>query len=183
MNHELNFEAARFYGTDLTDADGKRLRGALKRVWAVVGDGQWRTNDAVGTLAKCPAASAHRHISTLRTQFGVKTDKKKVGPGQWVYAVIGVSAPARTRRKMKPIGDPALWGNVMRFIYAKAFSKTEGDLMDNAAALSRSLEEWADDMEQRVKKAVRRDQGPPDWMTPEEYEELRTISAAYDFHD
>jgi DNA-binding Lrp family transcriptional regulator len=68
-----------------------------------------------------------------------------------VSAAVSVSPP---KKKMKPVGDPELWGKVMQGIYATAHC-LHLPVSERAAAhhaMSDAVDEWVVDMVDRVRK-------------------------------
>lgn len=97
-----------------------------------------------------------------------------------VWRVSASGVPQVKRHRMKPVGNPILWGEVMRTIYAHAKASPE-QMMD--ASMNRQVAacKWSLDMAHRIGHHI--EGNKPDWMTAEEWAELSTISGAYGFHD
>lgn len=152
MQNELDFNKARIYGTDLQAPDADRLKGQLKRVFEVMKDGNKRTTYQIGELANCPAASAHRHLSTLRTQYGAVVEKELIGEGLWNYWISGYTLANvgydSVKKKLKPLGDPEKFGLMMQAIYAYA---NDGNSM-NYGKLTYANAQWLEDFVNRIKE-------------------------------
>lgn len=154
MQNELDFNKARIYGTDLQAPDADRLKGQLKRVFEVMKDGNKRTTYQIGELANCPAASAHRHLSTLRTQYGAVVEKELIGEGLWNYWITGYTLANvgydSVKKKVKPIGDKEKFGEFMRAVYAMAHDNSE----ENLSKLREANKSWVFDLINSIKKRV-----------------------------
>lgn len=155
-----DFSKTKHYGSDLEKAEHERLTGAVARVYAVMQDSVRRTTEEIGILAQCPAASAHRHLSTLRTQFGYAVVKERVtDTGLWEYWIAGGGMGVHTRnpKKMTPVGDSVKFGKMMQAIYA--FARTpDAELQadpghDAHIAVFNTTQAWAKDMAERIKNA------------------------------
>lgn len=152
MQNELDFNKARIYGTDLQAPDADRLKGQLKRVFEVMKDGNKRTTYQIGELANCPAASAHRHLSTLRTQYGAVVEKELIGEGLWNYWISGYTLANvgydSVKKKVKPIGDKEKFGEFMRAVYAMAHDNSE----ENLSKLREANKSWVFDLINTIKE-------------------------------
>lgn len=152
MQNELDFNKARIYGTDLQAPDADRLKGQLKRVFEVMKDGNKRTTYQIGELANCPAASAHRHLSTLRTQYGAVVEKELIGEGLWNYWITGYTLANvgydSVKKKVKPIGDKEKFGEFMRAVYAMAHDNSE----ENLSKLREANKSWVFDLINTIKE-------------------------------
>jgi hypothetical protein len=149
---ELDLSNARIYGTDLQAPDADRLKGQLKRVYSIMKDGRKRTTYQIGEMANCPAASAHRHLSTLRTQYGAVVEKELIGEGLWNYWITGYTLANvgydSVKKKIKPIGDKEKFGELMRCTYAYA----NEDSAANTANLAEANQVWLADFINRIKE-------------------------------
>ena len=152
MQNELDFNKARIYGTDLQAPDADRLKGQLKRVFEVMKDGNKRTTYQIGELANCPAASAHRHLSTLRTQYGAVVEKELIGEWLWNYWITGYTLANvgydSVKKKVKPIGDKEKFGEFMRAVYAMAHDNSE----ENLSKLREANKSWVFDLINTIKE-------------------------------
>ena len=152
MQNELDFNKARIYGTDLQAPDADRLKGQLKRVFEVMKDGNKRTTYQIGELANCHAASAHRHLSTLRTQYGAVVEKELIGEGLWNYWITGYTLANvgydSVKKKVKPIGDKEKFGEFMRAVYAMAHDNSE----ENLSKLREANKSWVFDLINTIKE-------------------------------
>jgi hypothetical protein len=149
---ELDLSNARIYGTDLQAPDADRLKGQLKRVYSIMKDGRKRTTYQIGEMANCPAASAHRHLSTLRTQYGAVVEKELIGEGLWNYWITGYTLANvgydSVKKKIKPIGDKEKFGEFMRAVYAMAHDNSE----DNLSKLREANKSWVFDLINSIKE-------------------------------
>ena len=160
---ELDLSSARIYGTDLQPPDSDRLKGQLKRVYDIMKDGRKRTTYQIGEMANCPAASAHRHLSTLRTQYGAVVEKELIGEGLWNYWITGYNLATlalvnleywrnvgydSVKKKVKPIGDKEKFGEFMRAVYAMAHDNSE----ENLSKLREANKSWVFDLINSIKE-------------------------------
>ena len=142
----LCIDEAKYFGTDLHVGDPARLKAGLGKVYKLMQDCQKRTTYQMGELLGIPAASAHRHLSTLRTQFGFSVKKELVAAGLWVYWIEAAKIAPKVK-KMTPIGDPDLFGEMMRSFYAHAAKPDSATSFD----LHEALEAWAKDMVNKIR--------------------------------
>lgn len=149
MQTNPNLNEAVFYGTDITQNDITRLGGQLKAVFDLMIDGRRRSTYAIGEALAIPAASAHRHLSTLRTQYGFTVEKELIGEGLWLYQIIGRGDNTRKPKKTKPIGDPELCNKMLQAMYIFAHDPNQ-DLVAREQ-LNRAVDKWVNDMVRRVK--------------------------------
>jgi len=136
---QINFDLTRFYGTDLQPEDYSRLSGQLKKVYELMIDGKKRSTYKISEELNIPAASAHRHLSTLRTQYGFVIEKELVSDGLRIYWIAKKGNIAKKSKKLKPIGNPELFGAMMHAIYAYGAQPTQ----ENNGLLSHAATKWA----------------------------------------
>ena len=168
MNDLPLFEQAKFHGAGYDAAkDHARLTGQLKKVHDILIAAMdidsllprmLSLRDISGRTG-VPEASASACLRTLRNQFGFVIDKQRVKEhgGTWVYWISGggMGEYSRKPRKMKPIGDPALFGEMMRCVYAMAhggyssFGLARKD-SDEALSMAQAGGTWLADLAHRI---------------------------------
>lgn len=134
----LDFDKVKIHGTDLQPEDFTRLGGQLKRVYELMIDGKRRSTYTIGSELNIPAASAHRHLSTLRTQYGFVIEKGLIGDGLWLYQIIKKGSAPKKIKKLKPIGQKELFGAMLQAIHAYGAVQSES----NSEALTTALLNW-----------------------------------------
>lgn len=135
----LDFNKVKIYGTDLQPEDYSRLGGQLKKVYELMIDGKKRSTYKISEELNIPAASAHRHLSTLRTQYGFIIEKELIADGLWLYQIIKKGNLAKKPKKLKPIGNAELFGAMMQAIHAYGAQPTQ----ENNGLLSYHSTKWA----------------------------------------
>lgn len=94
MTSQPDLFSARFDGSDYNpEKDDVRLRGQIKRVAALMVDGEWRTLDEIARATGDPHASISAQLRHLRkTRFGSHTVEKRSrgdrSVGLWEYRLI-----------------------------------------------------------------------------------------------
>ena len=168
------FSDAVFHGAGYDkQKDHDRLSGNMRKVYDVMADHQRHTLREISERTGVPEASASACLRTLRNQYGYVIDKERVGheaAGTWQYwiAAGGMGVHSRAPRKMKPIGDPELFGQMMRQVYAIAkagrtpllpidfvYGASTADAFHDCVApgMDMAALKWLHDMVLRVKKA------------------------------
>lgn len=153
-----NFEAAQFHGAGYDEAvDGERLRGQLRRVYDfMIARHEFGNNDGWVTLREisletgAPEASASASLRSLRNEYGLTIERKRAREtnGLHLYRIYGEASKKQLKRKMRPVGDAGLWGEMMRCIYACA--KAQQSNVVEKCQLDVALNRWANDMIERV---------------------------------
>ena len=149
------FAAAKFHGAGYDEAkDKKRLTGQLQSVYDCMSDGHKRTLRDIAAFTSAPEASVSAALRTLRNQFGyvIEKERRVHDGGTWQYWIAGggMGEHTRTPRKMKPIGEPELFGAMMREIYALANTPRE---KASFARMEFAGSNWMTDMVERIRKA------------------------------
>lgn len=145
----------------------------------------WTTDEMAGALG-LNILTVRPRFSELAAEGRIKDSGARRENVSGHNAIVWVLAPPGTIRKkpykMKPVGNPQLWGELMRAIYAHARTaiadprKEQTRKKLNIAALV-----WSSDMALRV--STFENGIKPDWMTDTEWDEMQHISGAYGFHD
>lgn len=150
----------RFYGDGYDPAvDHTRLTGNLEKVRAeLVKSVKWEgatTLKSLSTRTGVPEASVSAALRTLRNEHGYVISKKRKTEesGTWLYWISGKGE--KPKPKMKAVGDPALFGEMMRSIYAAANAPEytyEDELKDLRWKMHRAAAAWCNDMVVRTKR-------------------------------
>lgn len=142
-------EKTKFHGeTYDATVDRERLSGQLQRVFDVLSGGREYPIDELARLSGVSVISISKRASDLRIYHGYNVVARRIDKGYFAYKMLP-DAPVKVARKMKPIGDEKLFGEMMRSIYAYAALE---DLM-NFAELQQNSTLWALDMVKRVRKS------------------------------
>jgi len=153
------FTNAVFHGAGYdAQKDHARLSGNLKKVHTFMHTSlqfnRKRTLREIATHTGVPEASASACLRTLRNQYGYVIEKDRIGKGgTWQYWIAGggMGVHSRNPRKMKPIGDPELFGKMMQAIYA--YAKDHSEDTGISMAMTETADAWAHDMAERIRKA------------------------------
>lgn len=153
MQSEIDFSDAKFFGDGYDPKqDSERLKGQLKAVYDCMTSDRavtWWTLAGISGKTGVPEASASAAIRSLRNQYGFIITRKRAreGYGLNIYRIEGRDESlAKKKKKMKPVGDPELWGNMMRGVYAYSADSSSIN-QDDAIFL---FKVWMEDMKNRI---------------------------------
>lgn len=120
------------------------------------------TSEELATLMREDYASVQPRTSELHEDLQIFDTglrrKNESGKKAIVWAMVQNDeqkqlAVRQTLKKMKPIGDPKLFGEMMRAIYAMAAGGSAYDTADRACALNDALFDWSENMVQEIRKS------------------------------
>ena len=153
-----SFENTKFHGDGYEAAtDNKRLVGHLRKVFDVMIDHRRHTLAELSARTGVPEASVSACLRSLRNQHGyvILKERQIAGKGTWQYWIAGggMGEAARTRRKMKPVGDPEKFGKMMQAMYARGaiMGGNYESQKDTVEALREAVGQWVNDMVLRIK--------------------------------
>lgn len=153
MNTAIDESKTLFHGITYEEKlDRKRFTAQLKRIADALQSEDWI--DAINLCMKADVSySALRNrISDLRVYHAFKIQSERVRDGLWRYRFDGLMTVEEHTQYLanlkmkKAVGDPQLWGEMWRTIYALAF---KSDLVNEAAARA-AAERWALNMAHRI---------------------------------
>lgn len=154
MQPQLDFTQARFGGSDYdVNRDLARMVGAMGRVYKTMAScpERWFTLQDIARISGVPQSSVGSYLCYLRRDFHYRVPKRHVKDGLFEYRLGGkFNAGEMTEReikKLKPIGDKALFGEMMRCMYA--FAHTES--ADNRSGMNEALAAWAGDFVEKIR--------------------------------
>lgn len=153
-----NFDDAKFFGGGYDkEKDHQRLTGQLKAVHDLMIDGNKRTLRQISDATNSPEASVSAALRTLRNQYGfvIAKDRARIDGGTWMYWIAGggMGEASRTKKKMKPIGDPRLFGEMMRCIYAHANTPyPDADKVDVCVVMEGAALAWIYELSARIRR-------------------------------
>lgn len=158
---KLDFADTKFHGAGFDPAQDKpRLVGQLARIYDFItqnGRGwtsnipAWFSLREASEACGVPEASVSAYLRTLRNQHGFIIDRKrsKEGSGQWLYLFRGPGHEKKSRKRRNSaienppqsprIGNPILWEEYQRALYACADAPSAASLYD----LAEASEKWA----------------------------------------
>lgn len=149
----ISAETTKFHGVTYDEAkDKKRFSSQLLRIADVLSSGQEYDSQSLCMLASVSFSALRNRISDLRVYHAFKIEAKRVKNGLWKYRFLGRMTTdehekyLKSLRKLKPIGDKELFGEMLRTIYAYAH---QGDLV-NLADLETAAINWAKDLSTKV---------------------------------
>lgn len=154
MQPALNPDDTLFHGATYdVEKDKQRFTGQIKRIAEVLNDGQEYGSGDLCKLANVSFSALRNRISDLRVYHGFNIEAMRVHDGLWSYRYKGRMTSEEHRRylqklrKVKPIGNVGMFGEMMRSIYAYGH---QPDLF-NDAAMHYATMKWARDMAERIK--------------------------------
>jgi len=160
----MDYAETKFFGAGYDPAqDHERLSGQLQRVFDFMtkrprGFFEWRTLRQISETTGSPEASVSASLRTLRNQHHFVIERRRITEGKGTFAYrFGGPLPEEERitariKKMKPVGDPELWGEMMRLVYANAHAKSEGEALKVLEEAQDAFVDWMADMGHRIRR-------------------------------
>jgi len=150
---ELDFTSTRFGGSDYDpDRDQARMSEAMARVFGVMirdPEQYWSLRD-LARASQVPQSSVGSYLCYLRRDFFFTVPKRHVENGLYLYK-LGRRFNAneileRKAKKIKPVGDKELFGEMMRMMYAYAsVAMNDDDLIrikEHEAIMDQAMRDW-----------------------------------------
>lgn len=123
----MDFLQTNFAGSDYDpERDQVRMSDAMGSVFEVMSHDpdKWFSLEVLSELAGVPQSSVGSYLSYLRRDYNYTVPKKHVENGFYLYKLGRKLTPEqiikRKAKRLKPIGDRKLFGEMMRTIYAYA---------------------------------------------------------------
>lgn len=137
MQVELDFTNTKFFGAGYNlEKDQVRLSGQVERVFNFMISREqngypWVGLAEISQNCDAPEASASACLRTLRNQYGYVVERKRslTHSGLHLYRLDG-KRNNKAKKKIKPIGNPELFGKMLKNIFAYShtpdrFTKTQ----------------------------------------------------------
>lgn len=158
------FENTKFSGGDYDEAKDKlRLIGQMRRIFdymvSIQDNGTYVTLAEISAMTGAPVNSISAALRAFRNQHGYDVQVKRDGGGKNMSGLHFYRLGAyvgKPKKKMKPIGDPKLWGEYMRSLYAFANART----WENHQDIERALIAWSEDFKLKIFKQVENGTAP-----------------------
>lgn len=148
-----DFASTRFGGSDYNPArDRARMSEAMLCVFDVMAERphDWFHLEELAHLTGVPQSSVGSYLCYLRRDFHFKVPKEYEKNGLYRYKLGDRMSPEEIKekqiKKMKPIGDKELFGEMMRSMYACAHEYS----VDNLQSMEGATKAWQDDMVDRI---------------------------------
>lgn len=154
---EMDFTATRFGGSDYdADRDLARMSDAMGRVFEVMirDPEQYFSLQELARASRVPQSSVGSYLCYLRRDFFFTVPKKHVENGLYLYK-LGRRFSAdeileRKAKKIKPVGDKELFGEMMRSMYAYAHAAMNYQMQghdvqyvhDHQDVMDKAMREW-----------------------------------------
>jgi len=151
---ELDFTATKFDGSDYDpDRDQARMSEAMGRVFEVMirdPEQYWSLRD-LAKESEVPQSSVGSYLCYLRRDYFYTVPKKHVENGLYLYKLgrrfNEDEILERKAKKIKPVGDKELFGEMMRSIYAYAHLP----LSTNLDAMVIGTEAWRNNFINKIR--------------------------------
>lgn len=132
------------HGADLLPKDIPELESQLAVIENIFKDSQWHTMQEITARTGFPMPSVSAQIRNMRKKGFIVTRKRLGNVRVWSYRLDGTGEPPK--RKLRPLGNEVLWGELLRSIYAYS-AKSD---IENYISLEKAALSWAVDMSRRV---------------------------------
>lgn len=139
---QINMGLTKFHGESyIEDLDRDRLTGQVKRLFEVLKSGVAYRCDELSELSNVAMGSIPKRASDLRIYHGYIIEANRVTDcGLHTYQLIGrEDKTKKVKKKIKPIGNPELFGKMLEAINAYAAKPTQ----ENNGLMSNAANKWA----------------------------------------